>query len=101
MDVSSQKLFSTALLAIVAVILHNLFGFTFGYISAKILGLDEAKRRAVCFEVGMQNSALGVTLAMSFFSPAAAIPAALFSVWHNISGPTLATFWSRKEPKRI
>lgn len=98
---NSQKLFSTAILAIVAVMLHNLFGFLFGYITAKTLGLDEAKRRAVCFEVGMQNSALGVTLAMSFFSPAAAIPAAIFSVWHNISGPTLATFWSRKEPVKL
>lgn len=96
---NSAKLFTTALTAIFVVVLHNLFGFLFGYLSTKVLGLSEAKRRAVTFEVGMQNSALGVTLAMSFFSPAAAIPAALFSVWHNISGPTLATFWSAREPK--
>ncbi|MDD3224470.1 MAG: hypothetical protein PHX70_07180 [Clostridium sp.] len=45
----------------------------------------------------MQNSALGVSLAMSFFSPISAVPAAIFSVWHNISGPTLASFWSNKK----
>ena len=96
---NSTKLLTTALIIIVVVILHNLFGYCFGYLVGKVLGLNEAKRRAVTFEVGMQNSALGVTLAMSFFSPAAAIPAAIFSVWHNVSGSTLATFWSRREPK--
>jgi BASS family bile acid:Na+ symporter len=59
--------------------------------------MNETKKRAISLEVGMQNSGLGVTLAMSFFSPAAAIPAAIFSVWHNISGSALAAFWSSKE----
>jgi len=44
----------------------------------------------------MQNSGLAVSLAVAHFSPAAAIPAAIFSVWHNISGPLVATYWSRK-----
>ncbi|KAA8680129.1 bile acid:sodium symporter family protein [Clostridium sp. HV4-5-A1G] len=94
---NSKKLLTTAAIAIGAVILHNLFGFLFGYLAGKVLGMNESKRRAVSFEVGMQNSGLGVTLAMSFFSPAAAIPAAIFSVWHNISGSALAAFWSSKE----
>lgn len=94
---NSKKLITTAVIAIGAVVLHNLFGFLFGYLAAKIMGMDESKRRAVSFEVGMQNSALGVSLAMSFFSPVSAIPAAIFSVWHNISGPTLASFWSNRK----
>lgn len=97
---NSKKLISTAGVAIVAVMLHNLFGFLFGYLSAKAMKMDESKRRAVSFEVGMQNSALGVSLAMSFFSPVSAIPAAIFSVWHNISGPTLASFWSNRNIKK-
>lgn len=96
---NSKKLLATAAIAIGVVILHNLFGFLFGYLAGKTLGMNEAKSRAIALEVGMQNSALGVTLAMSFFSPAAAIPAAIFSVWHNISGSTLATFWSNRETK--
>ncbi|KOF57375.1 MULTISPECIES: bile acid:sodium symporter family protein [Clostridium] len=94
---NSKKLITTAAISIGAVVLHNLFGFLFGYLAAKVMKMDEAKRRAVAFEVGMQNSALGVSLAMSFFSPLSAIPAAIFSVWHNISGPTLASFWANKQ----
>lgn len=94
---NSKKLITTAAVSIGAVVLHNLFGFLFGYLGAKVMKMDETKRRAVAFEVGMQNSALGVSMAMSFFSPLSAVPAAIFSVWHNISGPTLASFWANKK----
>jgi BASS family bile acid:Na+ symporter len=46
--------------------------------------------------VGMQNSGLGVALALEFFSATAALPGAIFSVWHNISGSLLASAWGRK-----
>ena len=48
----------------------------------------------------MQNSGLGVALAMKFFDPASAVPSAIFSVWHNISGSILATFFSNMGEKR-
>jgi BASS family bile acid:Na+ symporter len=51
----------------------------------------------LAIEVGMQNSGLAVVLAAAHFSPAAAIPAALFSVWHNVTGPLLATIWVRQD----
>jgi BASS family bile acid:Na+ symporter len=44
----------------------------------------------------MQNSGLGVALAVAHFGPLAALPGALFSVWHNLSGSLLAAFWSRR-----
>ncbi|HMB77623.1 MAG TPA: bile acid:sodium symporter, partial [Kiloniellaceae bacterium] len=47
-------------------------------------------------EVGMQNSGLAVTLASLHFSPLAALPGALFSLWHNVSGPLLASYWRRR-----
>ena len=34
----------------------------------------------------MQNSGLATSLAMMHFGAVAAIPGAIFSVWHNISG---------------
>lgn len=58
--------------------------------------LDESKRRAISIEVGMQNSGLGVALATAHFGPLAALPNVLAAVWHNISGPILATFWSKR-----
>ena len=47
----------------------------------------------------MQNSGLGAALATAHFSPLAAVPSAIFSVWHNISGPILATIFSRMKDK--
>jgi BASS family bile acid:Na+ symporter len=43
----------------------------------------------------MQNSGLAATLAASAFSPAAALPAAIFSIWHNLSGAILAMYFRR------
>ncbi|PTX63179.1 BASS family bile acid:Na+ symporter [Melghirimyces profundicolus] len=89
-----------ALAAFLAVIVHNGLGLLLGYWGARVLRLDESRSRAVSIEVGMQNSGLGVTLALTHLNPAAALPGAIFSVWHNISGPLLATYWSRKNEKK-
>ena len=57
--------------------------------------MTEAQARGVSFEVGMQNSGLGAALAMKFLTPVAALPSAIFSVWHNLSGSFLANYWAR------
>lgn len=48
--------------------------------------------------VCMQNSGLGVALATRLFSsmPLAALPGALFSLWHNLSGIAVADWWQRR-----
>jgi len=48
----------------------------------------------------MQNSGLAVGLVKAHFEPIAALPGAIFSVWHNTSGPLPATFWSRRKSAR-
>ncbi len=80
-----------------AVIAHNLLGLALGYALARLAGLSMPKRKAICFEVGMQNSGLAVALATLHFNPIAALPGALFSLWHNISGSLLATVWRRQD----
>ncbi|MCR3842100.1 bile acid:sodium symporter family protein, partial [Pseudomonas aeruginosa] len=55
------------------------------------------QRKALAIEVGMQNSGLGAALANAHFSPLAAVPSALFSVWHNLSGSLLAALFRRME----
>lgn len=87
---------SAGFIIFTAVMLHNAFGLLFGYLTALALGLDESNRRAISIEVGMQNSGLGVALATAHFGPLAALPSVLGAVWHNISGPILATYWSKK-----
>jgi BASS family bile acid:Na+ symporter len=54
--------------------------------------MDAARRRTLAIEVGMQNSGLAVSLATMHFAayPLAAVPGALFSVWHNLSGALFA-----------
>ncbi|WP_018996268.1 bile acid:sodium symporter family protein [Hirschia maritima] len=84
------------LLVLPVVILHNLIGLTAGYGASAILGFDEKVRRTIAFEVGLQNSGLATALAVKYFSAGAAVPSVVFSIWHNISGSFLASWWSRK-----
>lgn len=95
-----QQLQGVALAAVAAVILHNLSGLTAGYTVPRLLGLPERTCRTLAIEVGMQNSGLGVALAIKYFSAAAALPGALFSIWHNLSGSALAGYWARRQTSR-
>jgi len=83
-----------------AVMLHNALGLVGGYGIARLLRLDPQTARTLAIEVGMQNSGLGVALAIKHFTPLAALPGALFSVWHNLSGSLLASFWRRSTPEQ-
>ncbi|EHJ51718.1 bile acid:sodium symporter family protein [Streptococcus macacae] len=88
------NIFTTATaLVIPVVMLHNLCGYGLGFGFSKLLGLQEAQQKAITFEVGMQDSSLGATLAMKYFVPQAAIPSTIFSIWHNISGSILSSWW--------
>jgi len=80
----------------ICVALHNLLGLAGGYGCSRLLGYDQRISRTLAIEVGMQNSGLAVALAGKHLSAAAALPGALFSVWHNLSGSVLAAWWSRK-----
>ncbi|WP_144510968.1 bile acid:sodium symporter family protein [Bacillus sp. FJAT-22090] len=90
---------SAGFLVFVGVFLHNGAGLLLGFYAAKLMGLSELDRRAISIEVGMQNSGLGVALATAHLGPLAALPSALGAVWHNISGPILATYWSKRPEK--
>ncbi len=78
-----------------AVMLHNAGGLISGYGCARMLGQSPQVSRTIAIEVGMQNSGLAVALATQYFTAKAALPGALFSIWHNISGSLLAAWWSR------
>jgi len=60
------------------------------------MGQPRQRSRTVAIEVGMQNSGLAVALAMSWFSPQAALAGAMFSLWQNVSGALLAAYWRSK-----
>jgi BASS family bile acid:Na+ symporter len=77
------------------VVLHNAVGLLGGYWVPRWLGRDKRECRTLAIEVGMQNSGLAVALAVKYFSATAALPGALFSIWHNLSGSLLASVWRR------
>ena len=83
--------------------LHNGLGFLIGYWASRWLKLSHYDSKAISIEVGMQNSGLGVALAAVHFaaSPITAVPSAIFSLWHNISGAALATYWARQEDQKL
>lgn len=90
-----------ALPVLAAIFWHNILGLACGYYLAKLFGMDEKVSRTLAIEVGMQNSGLGVALAQNYFSAMAALPGALFSIWHNITGSILAGFWARRTEKTV
>ena len=98
---NAAKLMTVGALIIVVVMLHNLCGYALGYLAGRALGLSRAQMRTLSIEVGMQNSGLATSLATVHFAtmPLAAVPGAVFSVWHNISGAVYANILARTAEK--
>ncbi|MFD2569836.1 bile acid:sodium symporter family protein [Spirosoma soli] len=84
------------------VLIHNLTGFTLGYWSARLFGMDEQSCRTVAIEVGLQNGGLasGIAVQMGKVATVGLAPA-LFGPIMNTTGSLLATFWSQRPPKEV
>lgn len=96
---NAAKLATVAVIAFAAVALHNAIGLGVGYGASRTVGMSEDKSKAICFEIGMENSGLAAALALAHLDPIAAIPGAIFSVWHNLTGSVLAGYWSSKKDR--
>jgi BASS family bile acid:Na+ symporter len=94
---SAAKLATVAAIAFAAVVLHNILGLSLGYGASRGIGMPHRKAKAIAFEIGMENSGLAVALAIAHLDPIAAIPGAIFSVWHNFSGSLLAGYWGGRD----
>ena len=92
---NAEKILSAGGIILLIVILHNISGYIVGFFVGKLLKLNNAKNKAFSIEIGMQNSGLATSLANTTFpaTPEAAVPGAIFSVWHNISGAILAAIY--------
>ena len=77
------------------VVLHNAVAFVTGSLAGRILSRDRATRRALTFEIGIQNSGLALVILLSQLKGlgGAAAIAAVWGVWHLISGGILALFF--------
>ncbi|HDZ91199.1 MAG: bile acid:sodium symporter family protein [Deltaproteobacteria bacterium] len=84
-------------LVMLVVLLHNALALNLGYWSGRVCRLDERDSRAVCIEVGIQNSALGLVLVFNFFEGLGgmAILVAWWGIWHIIAGLITAFIFTR------
>jgi bile acid:Na+ symporter, BASS family len=85
---------------LLVVFIHNLLALATGYGLSAAIGLPERDRRAITFEMGIQNSGLGLILIFNFFNGLGgmAIVTAWWGIWHIIAGMTLASFWKNRDP---
>lgn len=95
--INHQRLLASGWLLVSVVLLHNLAGLCSGYLIPRMLGFNKKYCKTISIEVGMQNSGLATAIALQYFSALSALPGALFSFIHNISGSLLASYWQRRD----
>ncbi len=94
-----DSLLEVGLLLILACFMHNMFGYSLGYLVAKfLLRMNEKDCRTIALEVGMQNGGLASGLALQMGKVATVgLAPAIFGPMMNITGSSLATWWGNKE----
>lgn len=99
---NSSRIVEAGGIVFIIVILHNLLGYICGYGIAKLFRMNSSRQKAMSIEIGMQNSGLAVSLAAGAFPnlAMAAVPGAIFSVWHNISGAMIASIFAKQTEKK-
>lgn len=97
---SADQVLKAGAIVLLAVVLHNCLGYMLGFWFARLFRVPIRSARTTSIEVGMQNSGLAAGLAAQYFEPTAALPGAIFSIWHNLSGAVLAMYYRRTADKR-
>jgi BASS family bile acid:Na+ symporter len=85
-------------LLIISCFIHNMTGFSLGYLVSWLFGMPEKDRRTIGFEVGMQNGgvATGIALEMGKIATVG-LASTIFGPLQNITGSILAN-WFRSKP---
>ena len=97
---SRENIMAIGLFMLLASIMHNSLGYTFGYWISRALGLDKNSCRTVALEVGLQNGGMASGLAGVMGKLATlGLAAAVFSPWMNISGSILGNYWRKRTVK--
>lgn len=80
------------------VLVHNGLALACGQTFGRLYRVDAGARRAITFETGIHNTALGLTLVFSYFPTQTSMMLVLgwWGVWHLITGGLLAWYWSRR-----
>ena len=97
--VGRESLLTVGPLLILLVLIHNLMGYTLGYWSARLFGMNERDCRTIAINVGMQNAGLSKGLAhgMGKLGTVGLAPM-IYGPMMNISGSILASYWQNRPP---
>jgi len=84
-------------------IMHNTAAFATGAVVGLVLSRQSSVRRALTFEVGIQNSGLALIILLAQLQGVggAAAIAAVWGVWHLIAGGLLAMAYNYYDRKRM
>ncbi|ADD05567.1 transport protein (probable sodium-dependent antiporter) [Natrialba magadii ATCC 43099] len=96
-----DNLLTASGIVILAVLIHHAIGLASGYGTGYLTNMSDARSRALSFEVGMQNSALAVAIAATFFSPLASLVPAVAVVLHQIAGPAVASYYASQDDETL
>ena len=88
----------------IVVLLHNAMAFGIGALAGLALSRRSATRRALTFEIGIQNSGLALVILLSQLKGlgGAAAVATLWGVWHLIAGSLIVGLfrsWDNRKEK--
>ena len=85
------------------VIAHNGLAFFMGYLSGIISGADKSSKRALTFEVGIQNSGLGIVILLTQLGGlgGAGVVAGLWGTWHILAGLILVFLFRLNDRKTV
>lgn len=73
-----------------------------GYLVPRLLNINSAQARASAFEIGIHNSTLAMTIAMTVIgSSAVAMPAAVYSIFMYIFAAIFGTLLNRLAPLQV
>jgi len=87
--------FQLGLAIFALVIIHNGLAFLMGYMAGVLTKADTPSRRALTFEVGIQNSGLGIVILLTQLGGlgGAGVVAGLWGTWHIIAGLVLVALF--------
>ena len=85
------------------VVLHNGLAFFMGFLTGVMTKADVASRRALTFEVGIQNSGLGIVILLKFLGGlgGAGVIAGLWGTWHIVAGLALVGLFRWNDRRRL
>ncbi|MEL6302554.1 MAG: bile acid:sodium symporter [Pseudomonadota bacterium] len=100
---ANGRLFFEAAEQIVGLVaVHNAAALLAGYLLARVFRLRSPECRSICIEVGIQNTALGLSVIFTFFDAlgGTALITAWWGVWHLITGALVAVGFKRSDLAR-